>query len=75
LAILTKIFTSKEEEVMFKIVLVCTALITMAMANPVSSQQSPPTSEQTKRIEAMVNVKAVKIDGTPGLIGAGFYPE
>jgi signal transduction histidine kinase len=47
---------------MFKKVLVCTALVTMAMANPVSSQQSPPTSEQTKRIEAMVNKAAVLVE-------------
>jgi ureidoacrylate peracid hydrolase len=38
---------------MFEKVLVCTALVTMAMANPISSQQSPPTSEQAKRIEAL----------------------
>ncbi len=47
---------------MYKKVLVCTALITMAMANPVSSQQSPPTSEQTKRIEAMVNKAAALVE-------------
>jgi cytochrome c len=47
---------------MFKKVLVCTALITMAMANPVSSQQSPPTSEEAKRIEAMVNKAAALVE-------------
>jgi cytochrome c len=47
---------------MFKKVFVCTALVTMAMANPVSSQQSLPTSDQTKRIEAMVNRAAALIE-------------
>jgi len=47
---------------MFKKVLVCTALVTMVMANPVSSQQSPPTSEQAKRIEAMVNKAAALVE-------------
>ena len=42
--------------------LVISALITMALANPVSSQQSPPTSEQTKRIEAMVNKAAALLE-------------
>ena len=47
---------------MFKKVLVCTALVTMAMANPVISQQSSPTSEQAKRIEAMVNKAAALVE-------------
>ncbi len=47
---------------MFKKVLVCTALVTMAMANPVISQQSPPTSDQAKRIEAMVNKAAALVE-------------
>ena len=47
---------------MFKKVLVCTALVTMVMASPVISQQSPPTSEQTKRIEAMVNKAAALVE-------------
>ena len=50
---------------MFKKVLVCTALFAMVMANSVSSQQSPPTSEQAKRIEAMVN-KATALLETQG---------
>jgi len=45
-----------------KRVLVCTALVTMAMAIPVSSQQSPPTSEQAKRIEALVNKAAALVE-------------
>jgi cytochrome c len=47
---------------MFKKILVCTALATMLMANAVSSQQSPPTSEQAKRIEAMVNKAAALVE-------------
>ena len=47
---------------MFKKILVCTALVLLAMANPVSSQQSPPMSEQTKRIEAMVNKAAALVE-------------
>jgi len=47
---------------MFKKVLVCTALVTMAIASPISSQQSPPTSEQAKRIEAMVNKAAALVE-------------
>jgi len=47
---------------MFKKVLVCTALVLMAMVNPVSAQQSPPTSEQAKRIEAMVNKAAALVE-------------
>jgi cytochrome c len=47
---------------MFKKLLVCTALVTMAMANLASSQQSPPTSEQAKRIEAMVNKAAALVE-------------
>ena len=47
---------------MFKKVLVCIALVTMAMANVVSSQQSPPTSEQAKRIEAIVNKAAALVE-------------
>jgi signal transduction histidine kinase len=47
---------------MFKKILVCTALVSLAMANPVSSQQSPPMSEQTKRIEAMVNKAAALVE-------------
>ncbi len=43
-------------------ILVCTALVTMAMANPVSSQQAPPASEQTKRIEAMVTKAAALVE-------------
>ena len=47
---------------MLKNILICTALVTMAMANSVGSQQSPPTSEQAKRIEAMVNKAAALVE-------------
>ena len=47
---------------MFKKLLVCTALVTMAMVNAVSSQESPPTSEQAKRIEALVNKAAALVE-------------
>jgi len=47
---------------MFKKILVCTALVTMAMVNSVSSQQAPPPSEQAKRIEALVNKAAALVE-------------
>lgn len=47
---------------MFKKVLVCTALLMMAMVNLASSQQSPPMSEEAKRIEAMVNKAAALVE-------------
>jgi len=34
-----------------------------------------PKPGQSKPTQKWTYVKAVKIDGTPGLIGAGFYPE
>jgi len=50
---------------MFKKIVVCAALLVITMVIPVSSQQSPPTSEQAKRIEAMVN-KAAALVGSKG---------
>jgi cytochrome c len=47
---------------MFKKILVCTALVMMAMVSLVSSQQSPPASEQAKRIEAMVDKAAALVE-------------
>ncbi len=47
---------------MFKKVLVGTALVMLAMASPVSSQQYPPTSEQAKQIEAVVNKAAALVE-------------
>ncbi len=47
---------------MFKQILAFLALVTMAMASPAISQQTPPTSEQAKRIEAMVNKAAALVE-------------
>jgi cytochrome c len=47
---------------MLKEILVCTALVTMAMVNPTNAQQSPPRSEKAKQIEALVNKAAALID-------------
>ena len=47
---------------MLKQILVCAALVTMAIINPINAQQSPPTSEQAKQIEALVNRAAAQID-------------
>jgi methyl-accepting chemotaxis protein len=47
---------------MLKQILVCAALVTMAIINPINAQQSPPTSEQAKQIEALVNKAAAQID-------------
>ena len=56
---------------MFKQVLVCTAFVTMAMVNPVNAQQSPPTSEKAKQIEALVNKAAALIESK----GKAIFPE
>jgi cytochrome c len=34
-----------------------------------------PKPGQTESSQKWSYVKAVNIDGTPGLVGAGFYPE
>jgi len=47
---------------MLKQLLVCIPFFAMAIAHPASSQQSPPTSEQAKRIEAMVNKAAALVE-------------
>jgi cytochrome c len=52
----------RKEGTMFKEIVVCTALVAMAMANPASAQQSPPTSEQAKKIEALVNNAAALVE-------------
>ena len=52
-----------KEDVMFKGFLVCTVLVMMVMVSPVISQQSPPTSEQAKQIEALVNKAAALVEG------------
>ena len=56
---------------MFKQLLVCAALVTMLMVNPVNAQQSPPTSEKAKQIEALVNKAAALIESK----GKAIFPE
>jgi signal transduction histidine kinase len=46
---------------MLKQLLVYTALVTMAMVNPVNAQQSPPKTAQAKQIEALVNKAAAQL--------------
>lgn len=52
----------EKERFMFKQILASIAVATIAMVSPASSQQSPPTSEQAKRIEAMVNKAAALVE-------------
>ena len=47
---------------MLKQIMIFIALTTIVIASPVISQQSPPTSEQAKRIEAMVNKAAALVE-------------
>ncbi len=47
---------------MFKQLFVCAALVTTLMVNPVNAQESPPTSEKAKQIEALVNKAAAQIE-------------
>jgi signal transduction histidine kinase len=47
------------------------AVVAMAMASPASSQQPSPTSEQAKRIEAMVNKAAALVERQ----GKAAFPE
>lgn len=47
---------------MFKQLLFCAALVTMVMVNSVNAQQSPPTSEKAKQIEALVNKAAALVE-------------
>ena len=56
---------------MFKQLLFCAALVTMLMVNPVNAQQSPPTSEKAKQIEALVNKAAALIESK----GKAIFPE
>ncbi|WP_142818977.1 hypothetical protein [Rhodoferax sediminis] len=65
----------------------CTVLAASAMVNPANAQQSPPASDRTMQVEALVNKAAalidskgkaafsefITIDGTPGLVASGFY--
>ena len=56
---------------MFKPLLVCAVLVTMLMVNFVSAQESPPTSERAKQIEALVNKAAALIESK----GKAIFPE
>jgi cytochrome c len=47
---------------MFKQILLCAVLVTMLMVNPVTAQQSAPTSEKAKQIEVMVNKAAALVE-------------
>ena len=47
---------------MLKQTMLCTAFVVTALADPASSQPSPPPSEQAKRIEAMVNKAAALVE-------------
>ena len=47
---------------MLKTFLVCSAFVTIMVVNAVNAQQSAPTSEQAKRIEAMVNKAAALLE-------------
>ena len=47
---------------MIKSLLVCTALVSVLMANSARAQEAPPPSEQAKRIEALVNRAAALVD-------------
>ena len=58
---------------MFKqfLVLVCAGLVTLLMVNSVIAQESPPTSEKAKQIEALVNKAAALIESK----GKAIFPE
>ena len=47
---------------MLKQILICAALVTMVMVNPVNAQQSPPTSDKSKQIETLVDRAAALIE-------------
>lgn len=56
---------------MFKHLFVCAALVTMLMVNLVNAQESPPTSEKAKQIEALVNKAAALLESK----GKAIFPE
>jgi cytochrome c len=56
---------------MVKQLLLCAALVTMLMVNPANAQQSPPTSQKAKQIEALVNKAAALIESK----GKASFPE
>jgi len=47
---------------MFKQILISIAVAAIVIVSPAASQQSPPTSDQAKRIEAMVNKAAALVE-------------
>jgi len=60
-----------EEEPIFKPSLICAAFVAMVMINAVNAQQSPPTSEKSRQIEALVNKAAALIESK----GKAIFPE
>jgi cytochrome c len=56
---------------MLKPILVCVALVAMAIVNSTNAQQSPPSSEKAKQIEALVNKAAALIESK----GKATFPE
>jgi cytochrome c len=56
---------------MLKPILVCVALVAMAIVNSTNAQQSPPASEKAKQIEALVNKAAALIESK----GKATFPE
>src|SRR4030065_2264120 len=56
---------------LFKQLFVFATLATMLMVNPVNAQESPPTSEKAKQIEALVNKAAALIESK----GKAIFPE
>jgi len=56
---------------MFKPSLISAAFVTMVMINAVNAQQSPPTSEKSRQIEALVNKAAARIESK----GKAIFPE
>src|SRR4030065_2588031 len=56
---------------LFKQLFVFATLATMLMVNSVNAQQSPPTSEKAKQIEALVNKAAALIESK----GKAIFPE
>ena len=47
---------------MFRLAWLCVSLAAIVIADPASSQQSPPVSEDARRIEAMVNKAAALVE-------------
>ena len=60
-----------EEIAMLKQVFVCTAFVMIVMVNPTIAQQSAPTSEKAKQVEALVTKAAALIESK----GKAAFPE